>query len=41
MDRISQATALLKAQGWRIVDERCVRDGSRLMAASVVAERPD
>ncbi len=40
IDRVSQATALLKQLGWRIVDERCVRDGSRLMAASVVAERP-
>jgi ubiquinone/menaquinone biosynthesis C-methylase UbiE len=40
MDRIGQATALLKAQGWRIVDERCVADGARLLAVSVVAERP-
>ena len=40
MERISQATALLKAQGWRIVDERCVADGSRLLAVSVLAERP-
>lgn len=40
MDRISQATALLKAQGWRIVDERCSPDGSRLLAVSVLAERP-
>lgn len=40
MDRISQATALLKAQGWRIVDERCTADGSRLVAVSVLAERP-
>jgi SAM-dependent methyltransferase len=40
MDRISQATALLKAQGWRIVDERCAPDGSRLFSVSVVAERP-
>lgn len=40
MERSGQATALLKAQGWRIVDERCDRDGSRLLAVSVVAERP-
>lgn len=40
MERISQATALLKAQGWRIIDERCVSDGARLMAVSVIAERP-
>jgi SAM-dependent methyltransferase len=40
MERIGQASALLKAQGWRIVDERCVADGSRLMAVSIVAERP-
>lgn len=40
MERIGQATALLKAQGWRIVDERCVPDGSRLVAVSVLAERP-
>jgi ubiquinone/menaquinone biosynthesis C-methylase UbiE len=41
MDRLAQATALLKAQGWRIIDERCTPDGSRLMAVSVVAERPE
>lgn len=29
-----------KAQGWRIVDERCVQDGPRLLAVSVLAERP-
>lgn len=40
MERIGQATALLKAQGWRIVDERCVPDGSRLVAVSVLAEPP-
>ena len=40
MERISHATALLKAQGWRIVDERCSPDGSRLLAVSVLAERP-
>jgi ubiquinone/menaquinone biosynthesis C-methylase UbiE len=40
MDRISQATALLKAQGWRILDERCVPDGSRLVVVCVIAERP-
>lgn len=41
MERIGQAVALLKAQGWRIIDERCVPDGSRLLAVSVVAGRPD
>jgi SAM-dependent methyltransferase len=40
MERISHATALLKAQGWRIVDERCTPDGSRLLAVSVLVERP-
>jgi ubiquinone/menaquinone biosynthesis C-methylase UbiE len=40
MDRFGQATALLKAQGWRILDERCVADGARLLAVSVLAERP-
>jgi ubiquinone/menaquinone biosynthesis C-methylase UbiE len=40
MDRIAQATALLKAQGWRILDERCAKDGARLLAVSVLAERP-
>lgn len=40
MDRMAQATALLKAQGWRLLDERCDRDGSRLLVVSVVAERP-
>jgi ubiquinone/menaquinone biosynthesis C-methylase UbiE len=40
MERISHATALLKAQGWRIVDERCTPDGARLFAVSVLAERP-
>jgi SAM-dependent methyltransferase len=40
MERFSQVTALLKAQGWRIVDERCAPDGSRLLAVSVLAERP-
>ncbi|MBX9746271.1 MAG: methyltransferase domain-containing protein [Hyphomonadaceae bacterium] len=40
MERIGQASALLKAQGWRIIDERCARDGSRLLAVSVLAERP-
>lgn len=41
MDRSGQASALLKQLGWRIIDERCDRDGSRLLAVSVVAERPD
>jgi hypothetical protein len=40
MDRIGQASALLAQQGWRIVDERCAPDGARLIAVSVVAERP-
>ena len=40
LERIDQASALLKAQGWRMIDERCVADGARLMAASVLAERP-
>ena len=39
-ERITQASALLKAQGWRIIDERCTRDGPRLMAATIIAERP-
>lgn len=41
IERIGHATALLKAQGWRILDERCSPDGSRLSAVSVLAERPD
>lgn len=41
MDRSGQASALLKQLGWRILDERCVADGSRLLAVSVIAERPD
>jgi len=40
MDRITQAAALLKAQGWRILDERCVPDGSRLVVVCVIAEQP-
>lgn len=40
MDRITQAAALLKAQGWRILDERCVPDGARLVVMCVIAERP-
>jgi ubiquinone/menaquinone biosynthesis C-methylase UbiE len=40
MARFGQATALLKTQGWRILDERCTPDGSRLLAVSVLAERP-
>ena len=40
IERIGQATALLKAQGWNIIDERCVADGARLLAISVIAERP-
>lgn len=39
MERITQAVALLKAQGWRIIDERCAPDGARLLAVSVIAER--
>jgi SAM-dependent methyltransferase len=41
MDRIAQASALLAQQSWSIVDERCDRDGSRLLAVSIVAERPN
>jgi ubiquinone/menaquinone biosynthesis C-methylase UbiE len=41
MDRIGQASALLKAQGWRIIDERCAPDGARMLAVSILAERPD
>jgi ubiquinone/menaquinone biosynthesis C-methylase UbiE len=40
MDRITQAAALLKAQGWRMLDERCVPDGGRLVVVCVTAERP-
>jgi ubiquinone/menaquinone biosynthesis C-methylase UbiE len=40
MERIGQAAALMQAQGWRIIDERCAPDGARLVAASVLAERP-
>lgn len=40
IDRMGQASILLKQLGWRIIDQRCVKDGARLMAASVVAERP-
>ena len=40
MERIGQATALLKSQGWQIIDERCDRDGDHLLAVSVLAERP-
>jgi ubiquinone/menaquinone biosynthesis C-methylase UbiE len=40
MDRIAQAAALLKTQGWRLLDERCDRDGARLLVVSVIAERP-
>lgn len=40
MERITQASALLKQLGWRLIDERCVADGARLTALSVLAERP-
>jgi len=40
LDRIAQASALLKAQGWRLLDERCAADGAQLLAVSIVAERP-
>ncbi|MEQ1618711.1 MAG: hypothetical protein ABL883_10250 [Terricaulis sp.] len=40
IERMGRATVLLGQLGWRIVDERCVKDGARLMAANVVAERP-
>lgn len=38
-ERITQAAALLKAQGWDILDERCVPDGG-LVAVCVIAQRP-
>lgn len=41
LERIAQACALLKAQGWHLLDERATPDGSRLIAVSIVAERPD
>jgi ubiquinone/menaquinone biosynthesis C-methylase UbiE len=41
MDRITRAVSLLQAQGWRVIDERCVPDGARLLAVSVAAQRPD
>jgi SAM-dependent methyltransferase len=41
MERICQAAALLKTLGWNIIDERVDRDGLRLIAASVTAQRPD
>lgn len=41
MDHIARASALLKAQGWRIIDERCAPDGARMLAVSILAERPD
>lgn len=40
IDRIGQAAQLLKAAGWRLLDERADADGPRLIAFSVVAERP-
>jgi ubiquinone/menaquinone biosynthesis C-methylase UbiE len=40
MERIAQANTLLRAQGWRLLDERLTQDGSRLMAACVLAEKP-
>ena len=40
MDRITQASALLKAQGWGILDERCTSDGERLVVMCVTAGRP-
>src|SRR5262249_10305375 len=40
MERLTQATTLLTSPGRRMIDERLVEDGSRLMAASVLAERP-
>lgn len=38
---LTPPTALLKAQGWRIVHKCCVKDGSRLMAVGVFAARPE
>jgi SAM-dependent methyltransferase len=40
LERMGQASALLKQLGWRLIDERCVADGARLIAAVVLAERP-
>lgn len=40
MERIAQVNALLRAQGWRLLDERLVPDGSKLMVACVLAEKP-
>lgn len=41
MDRSTQAAALLKTLGWRILDERIDRDGPNLLAVSVLAEKPE
>lgn len=41
MERSTQASALLKTLGWRILDERADRDGPRLLAVSVLAEKPE
>lgn len=40
LERIAQVNTLLRAQGWRLLDERLVEDGARLMVASVLAENP-
>ncbi len=40
LERIAQVNTLLRAQGWRLLDERFVEDGARLMVASVLAEKP-
>src|SRR5262249_9162917 len=41
MERASQASAMLKTLGWRILDERIDRDGAQLLAVSVLAEKPE
>jgi SAM-dependent methyltransferase len=41
MERSTQASALLKTLGWRILDERVDADGPRLLAVSVLAEKPN
>jgi len=40
MERIAHAAAALKAGGWTILDERCDKDGARLVALSILAVRP-
>src|SRR5262249_49075273 len=40
MERIARANALLRSQGWRMIDERLKPDGARLMVACVLGEKP-